>query len=37
MQREYPREFPALLEDGSVYVGGLEFVFEDGRMVEVRD
>jgi hypothetical protein len=37
MQREYPREFPALLADGSVYVGGLEFVFEDGRMVAVRD
>lgn len=37
MQREYPTELPALLDDGSVYVGGLEFVFEDRRIVEIRD
>ncbi len=37
MQRRRPTEFPALLADGSVYVGGLEFVFEGTRLVEIRD
>jgi hypothetical protein len=37
MQRRRPTEFPALIADGSVYVGGLEFVFEGTRLVEIRD
>jgi hypothetical protein len=37
MQRRQSREFPAILEDGSVYVGGLEFVFDGDRITEIRD
>jgi hypothetical protein len=37
MQRRRPTEFPAALADGSVYVGGLEFVFDGSRLVEIRD
>ena len=37
MQRRRPTEFPAVLADGSVYVGGLEFVFEGTKLVEIRD